>query len=66
MDTTGSRQDLVGHDNQAVAREQGQRLAILLVHSDLAATSVGIVKTRHIVVNQGGAMHDFNRHCCSV
>jgi hypothetical protein len=66
MDTTGSRQHLVGHNDQTVAGEQSQGLAVLLVHSDVAAAYVCVVKARHIVVNQGGAMHDFNRHRCCV
>jgi hypothetical protein len=60
MLATTSRQHLIRHDDQSVTCEQSQRLAKLLVNRDLAASDVGIVKTRHVVVHQGCTVHQFN------
>ena len=53
-------QHLIGQHDQRVAGQQSQRLAKGFVHGGLAAAGIGVVKGRHVVVNQGGAMHQLD------
>jgi hypothetical protein len=62
----GIEQHLVGHDDQCITRQQGQRLAKFLVHGGPTAPRVGVVKGRHVVVHQRGAMHQFDGTGCRV
>ena len=58
--TATARQHLVGHDDQSVTSQQGQWFAELFVNSDLAATHIGIVKARHIVMYQRSTVQQFD------
>jgi hypothetical protein len=52
-------QNLIGHDNQTVSRQQGQRLAESFVHGGQTPSEIGIVKGGHVVMHQRSAVHQF-------
>ena len=60
MQGAGTRQGLVGHDDQGVTGQQGQRLAVQLVHGGQAAPGVGVVKAGHVVMHQRSAVQQLD------
>ena len=56
-----TRNGLEGGDDQRVAGEKGQRLAIGDVNRGLAAAGIGIVETGQVVMDERGAMQQFDR-----
>lgn len=58
---SGAAQHIKRQNNQGIAREHRQGLAIDTMHGWLASTAVSIVKTGQVIVNQGGAVEKFHR-----
>ena len=56
----GPGQGLEGQNDERVAGQQGQRLTELLVDGRQAAAYIGVIEAGHVVVNQRGAMQQFD------
>ena len=57
----GAGDGLVGENDERVAGENRQRLAVFDVDGRLAATNGRIVESRQVVVDERGAMHQLDR-----
>jgi hypothetical protein len=59
-------QNLEGGHDQRVPGQKRQRLPIGAMHGRLAAPDVGIVETRHVVMDEARAMNELDRRGCRI
>jgi hypothetical protein len=59
---TRLQQNLVSHDDQTVAGQQGQGLAEGFVNGGASTADIGVVKRGHVIVHQGSTVHEFQSH----
>jgi hypothetical protein len=59
---TRLQQNLVCHDDQTVAGQQGQGLAKGFVNGGAATADIGVVERGHVIVHQGSAVHELQSH----
>jgi predicted methyltransferase MtxX (methanogen marker protein 4) len=61
MIVSRSHDDPEGFDNQCVAAQHSNTLVERAVNGRVAATQVGVVEAGQIIMDQGGAMQQFER-----
>jgi hypothetical protein len=59
---TRLQQNLVSHNDQTVAGQQGQGLAESFVNCGATTADIGVVKRGHVIVHQGSTVHELQSH----
>jgi hypothetical protein len=63
---TRLQQNLVSHNDQTVAGQQGQGLAESFVNCGATTADIGVVKRGHVIVHQGSTVHELQSDCSRI